>query len=262
MNDWDADLYGRFEEERTRPAIDLIARVPAVEPSTVVDLGCGSGNSTELLVRRFPGASVTGIDTSEAMLAAARERLPGVAFERADIASWTPGRACAVIVSNAALQWVPDHARLLPRLVAQLVPGGWLAAQVPDNLREPSHTLLRDVALAGGWTDAAAQAECERTPIGSLDDHWRWLAPHCDAIHLWRTEYVHPLDGPEAIVAWLRSTGLRPYLARLDEPDRTRFLERYREAVAQAYPPQAGGACLLRFPRLFVVARRRASESR
>jgi trans-aconitate 2-methyltransferase len=257
MSDWNAELYRRFEAERTRPAADLLARVGAEQPALVVDIGCGPGNSTELLVRRFAGAELVGIDTSPDMLESARARLPAVRFERADVASWTPDRAPDVLFANATLQWVPDHPRLYPRLFAMLAPGGWLAVQVPDNFDEPSHTAMREVALAAGLSDVVAAAETDRSPIGSFEEHWSWLAPSAASVDLWRTTYVHPLAGPDAVVDWLRGTGLRPYLARLAPPAQGEFLAAYRDAVARAYPPRPDGTVLLRFPRLFVVAQRR-----
>src|SRR5262249_51677063 len=149
VTDWDAALYRRFEDERTRPAADLLARIDADAPASVIDLGCGPGNSTELLVRRWPNAEVVGVDTSPAMLESARARLPGARFETGDAATWTSSaKPPDVIFANAVFQWVPDHPRLYPRLVSQLASGGWLASQVPDNFAEPTHTLMRDVALA------------------------------------------------------------------------------------------------------------------
>lgn len=257
MTDWNAELYRKFEEERTRPAADLLARVGAERPARVVDLGCGPGNSTELLTGRFRAAEVVGIDTSQTMLEAARARLPALRFEQADVATWTPERAPDLLFANATLQWVPDHPRLYPRLLSLLAPGGWLATQVPDNLDEPSHTAMRRAAEAVGFPEVAAAAEAERTRIGSFEDHWAWLAPSADSIDLWRTIYVHPLAGPDAVVDWLRATGLRPYLSRVPEAARARFLAAYRAEIARAYPPHPDGTVLLRFPRLFVVARRR-----
>jgi trans-aconitate 2-methyltransferase len=252
MTDWDTSLYRRFEDERTRPAADLLARVGAERAGLVVDLGCGPGNSTELLARRFPGAELVGVDTSPAMLEAARKRLPDARFEQADVATWAPPRGCDVIFANAVLHWVPDHAALYPRLIEQLAPGGWLAVQVPDNFGEPSHTAMR--TAAGAWSRVVEEAETERTAIGSFEDHWGWLAPRCRSVDLWRTTYVHPLDGPDAIVDWLRSTGLRPYLSRLDTEAARTFEARYRDEIVRAYPQQPDGKVLLRFPRLFVVA--------
>ena len=144
MAEWNPALYRRYEDERTRPAIELLARVPLATAARVVDLGCGPGNSTELLVRRFPQAQVTGTDNSEAMLVSARERLPQGRFELSDIATWAPasaGDAPDLIYANAALQWVPDHEALIPRLFAALAPGGVLAVQMPDNRAEPTHRL-------------------------------------------------------------------------------------------------------------------------
>jgi trans-aconitate 2-methyltransferase len=255
-HDWNAALYRRFEDERTRPALDLLARVGADAAGTVVDLGCGPGNSTELLVQRWPAAETIGVDTSPAMIEAARERLPAVRFVLGDAASWAADRPCDVIFANALLQWIPDHARLYPRLVEMLASGGWLAVQVPDNHGEPSHASMREVAVALGRADVVAGAESERAPIGTFDDHWRWLAPICRRVDLWRTEYVHPLDGGDAIIEWLRATGLRPYLARLATAEQAEFLARYRDRLAAAYPAHPGGKVLLRFPRLFVVAQR------
>jgi trans-aconitate 2-methyltransferase len=257
VTDWDARLYRRFEDERTRPAADLLTRVGAAAVSSAVDLGCGPGNGTELVARRYPDAAIVGVDTSPAMIEAARARLPGARFEIADAATWVPAAPCDLIFANAVLHWVPDHARLFPRLVSLLAPGGWLAVQMPDNHDEPSHTLMRDAARVIGCEQVIEAAEAERAAIGSFDDHWRWLAPGCALVDLWRTTYVHPLDGPDAIVEWLRATGLRPYLARLGEPARAAFVDAYRDRIARAYPAQPDGKVLLRFPRLFVVAQRR-----
>lgn len=257
MSDWNAELYRRFEAERTRPAADLLARVGAERPSLVVDLGCGPGNSTELLARRFAAAELVGIDTSPAMLESARARLPAARFEQGDVASWMPSREPDVLFANATLQWVPDHPRLYPRLLALLAPGGWLAVQVPDNLDERTHTAMPEIARAAGFSEVVAAAEAERTRIGSFEDHWAWLAPSAASVDLWRTTYVHPLAGPDAVVEWLRGTGLRPYLSRLPKAAQADFLAAYRAEIVRAYPPRPDGTVLLRFPRLFVVAQRR-----
>ena len=146
-NSWSAKQYSAFENERTRPVRDLVAALPNQAVGLAVDLGCGPGNSTEVLAARYPDAVVTGMDSSQDMIDAARKRMPALSFELADIASWNPPQAYDVILANAALQWVPDHATLYPALVAKLAPGGSLAVQTPDNMEEPAHHLARHLSL-------------------------------------------------------------------------------------------------------------------
>ena len=256
MEDWSARLYLQFEAERTRPAADLLARVSSATAKRVADLGCGPGNSTELLVRRFAGADIVGLDTSDDMLAQARARLPGVRFEKADIGQWRSVEPLDLIFANAALQWIPRHRDLMVRLVAQLAPGGCLAVQVPDNLDQPSHALMRAVAGQPPFREKLADAMSAREPIGAFADYYAALAPYCAGLDVWRTTYVHALPGPGAIVDWVKSTGLRPFLAPLAPQERQAFLAQYGAAIAAAYPPLADGRALLPFPRLFVVATR------
>jgi trans-aconitate 2-methyltransferase len=254
--DWSAAAYTRFEDERTRPARDLIARIPAEHAATAADLGCGPGNSTELLARRYPGARLVGIDTSPDMLASARARLPKVRFELSDIAAWAPPERFDVILANASLQWLPDHATLFPALVARLAPGGTLAVQMPDNLDEPMHRLMREIASDGPWRDKLAGAAAARTARHPADWYYELLLRHAASVEIWRTTYFHPLAGPEAIVEWLRATGLRPFLAPLADDDAARYLARYRAGIAATYPALPDGTILLPFPRLFLVATR------
>lgn len=254
--DWSAATYLRFEDERTRPAADLLARVALDRPARVVDLGCGPGNSTELLARRFPDAEVVGVDTSPDMLAAARKRLPAARFIEGDIATWSPEAPVDLIYANASLQWLPDHASLLPRLMSRLAPGGALAVQMPDNLGEPTHVAMRELAGDTEWRERLSGAAASRTKILSFEGYYDLLRPLAAAVDIWRTTYVHPLEGAEAIAGWLRSTGLRPFLDPLTEAERERFVALYTERVRAHYPVRADGKALLRFPRLFLVAAR------
>ncbi len=258
MRDWNPTLYRRFEDERTRPAIELLARVPLTEPARVFDLGCGPGNSTELLVERFPRARVVGTDRSPAMIAAARERLPGVRFEQGDIASWSPEAPADLAFANASLQWITDHERLLPRLFAALAPGGVLAVQMPDNLDEPTHRQMREAAADARWAAAIGAADAVRARILTAERYYDLLAPEAAEVDVWRTTYHHPMDTPADIVQWLRGTGLKPFVEALPEAQQPEFLTEYQRRIDLAYPPRADGRRLLAFPRLFIVARRGA----
>ncbi|WP_382158736.1 trans-aconitate 2-methyltransferase [Hydrogenophaga sp. ANAO-22] len=252
---WSARTYSAFEQERTRPVRDLVAAVPARGVQVAIDLGCGPGNSTEVLADRFPQARVTGLDSSDDMLAAARERLPGIRFELADIEAWNPVESFDVILANASLQWLPDHATLYPRLLSRLAPGGSLAVQTPDNLEEPAHRLAREVAAQGPWASKIGSVKHPARHDAAF--YYQLLKPRCAAVDVWRTTYFHPLSGgPEAVVEWFKGSALRPYLAPLDGGEKAAFLARYLAAITQAYPALADGTVLLPFPRLFIVASR------
>jgi trans-aconitate 2-methyltransferase len=260
MSDWNPSLYSRFEDERTRPARELLARVPLTQARQVVDLGCGPGNSSELLAQRFPQAAVLGIDSSPAMLASARQRLPAARFELADIARWAPEQAQApeLIYANAALQWLPQHDTLVPRLFAALAPGGVLAIQMPDNRNEPTHRSMRELAGQAPWSAAIGPAASLRTAILSLQDYYDMLAPQASEVDVWHTIYQHPMASPAAIVDWVSATGLKPFVEPLDAGLRAAYLAEYEKRIADAYPARADGQRLLAFPRLFIVARRKS----
>ena len=252
---WSAKQYSTFEEERTRPVRDLVAAIPTGTVGVAVDLGCGPGNSTEVLAQRFPEARVTGMDSSDDMLVSARARLPALNFELADIAAWNPDQTFDVILANASLQWVPDHATLYPHLLSKLAVGGSLAVQTPDNMQEPSHRLAREVAANGPWADKIATVR--HPPRHDASFYYELLRPHCNHVDVWRTTYHHPLAGGHAaVVEWFKGSALRPYLAPLDEGQKAAFLEAYLTAITGAYPALADGTVLLPFPRLFVVATR------
>ena len=252
MNTWSAKQYSAFENERTRPVRDLVAALPNLVVKHAVDLGCGPGNSTEVLASRYPDAEISGMDSSQDMIDAARKRMPALSFELADIASWNPPQAYDVILANAALQWVPDHATLYPALMAKLAPGGSLAVQTPDNLEEPAHRLARQVAGEAPW--AAKTGGVKHPPRHSAAWYYELLKPHCGTLDVWRTTYHHPLAGAAAVVEWFKGTALRPYLDKLDADEQASFLARYQSLIEAAYPALADGTVLLPFPRLFIVA--------
>lgn len=251
---WSADQYVKFEAERNRPIHDLLARVPTDPVRTAADIGCGPGNSTEIMLARFPHARALAMDNSADMIAAAQTRLPGIDVAIADIATWEAPGPFDLILANAAIQWVADHDRLLPQLMAKLAKGGSLAVQVPDNLGEPTHRLMRQVAEEGPWAARLAPALATWGNRQDGPSYYRILDPIAQSVDLWRTTYFHRLAGPAAIVEWVRGTALRPFLAPLDADERGAFEERYLALIAQAYPPLDDGSVLLPFPRLFFVA--------
>ncbi len=258
MSDWNPTLYSRFEDERTRPAAELLARVPLTTPALVFDLGCGPGNSTQLLGTRYPAARVIGTDTSEAMLAAARDRLPSMTFERSDIAQWSPPSPADLVYANASIHWIPDHERLVPRLFDALAPGGVLAVQMPDNLEEASHQLMRETALDARWAALSGPAGQARARILAVEQYHDLLAPKASFVDIWRTTYYHPMGSAADIVQWLRGTGLKPFVEPLPKELQVQFLADYEQRIAAAYPARVDGQRLLAFPRLFIVAQRRA----
>jgi len=254
---WSASQYVQFEDERTRPVRDLVGAIPTANATRVVDIGCGPGNSTEVLAARYGGAEVIGLDSDADMIAAARKRLPNLHFDIADVTQWADGGPWDVILANAVFQWVPDHATLFPSLVGKLAPGGSLAVQMPDNLNEPPHLLMRETALSGPWAPKLAAAADARTALASERWYYELLKPHCSRVDIWRTIYQHPLTGgAAAVVEWFKGSGLRPFLAPLDEAERAEYLKQYEAALAKVFPAMPDGTVLLPFPRVFIVATR------
>ncbi len=250
---WDPERYLTYADERGRPFADLLARVAAPEVARVVDLGCGPGNLTAWLAQRWPDAEVVGLDSSPEMIDSARRDGPrGVRFEVADLRTWQAARPVDVLVSNATLQWVPGHLELLPRLVAQVAPGGWFAFQVPGNFDEPSHALLHE--LAGDprfreYADGVARPDA----FGSRVYLEALLGLGC-RVDAWETTYLHQLEGTDPVFTWISGTGARPLLQTLPEGLRAEFEAEYKQALREAYPAGPHGT-VLPFRRVFAVAR-------
>jgi trans-aconitate 2-methyltransferase len=249
MPTWDATRYLRFENERTRPCIDLVTQIKHDDVHIAADLGCGPGNSTAVLAQRFPTATVTGYDNSQNMLDRAGVDHPDLRFAHADIATWRAETPCDVILANASLHWLPDHAALFVRLMSMLEFGGVLAVQMPDNFHEPSHTLM----------DTAADAfpvirKPHKPAVHEPAFYYDVLAPLTSNVGLWRTQYTHVMPDHAAIVNWTRGTGLRPYLDQLAPDQHDAFLNEYHRLIAHAYPAQRDGRVLFPFRRLFILA--------
>jgi trans-aconitate 2-methyltransferase len=251
---WDVGQYRKFEDERARPALDLIGRIPAIEPRLIVDLGCGSGQITDRLARRWPDAKVVGVDSSPAMLAAARRLESPVLWEESDIAGWAPEQPVDLLFSNAALQWLGGHTTLFPRLFDHLAPGGVLAVQMPLNQEAPSHRAMGKAAAAGPWADRLLP-HVRHAPVADPAVYYDLLAPRARFADLWETTYFHIMPDLDAIIEWVKGTGLRPLLEALgDAAERDAFLADYRACLAEAYRPQPDGRVLFPFRRLFLLA--------
>jgi len=253
-SDWNPSLYMKFRDERMLAARDLLARVPLDSARIIYDLGCGPGNSAQLLSRRFPNADITGLDTSEAMLEHARERAPHVRFVRQNIVDWKPTEPPNLIFANGALDFLSEHDALFPRLAATLAPGGVLAVQMPSTARESSHALMRMVAAEGPWSSRLLPVAKTRPMIAEFEDYYAWLRPVAARIDMWVTTYVLNFDGLDAIADWFSGSALQPYLELLSDDERCEFIARYRDGLRDAYPAQRDGKVLLTYPRLFIVA--------
>ncbi len=257
--DWDPESYSRFRNIRLRPALDLLARVPALpERGKVVDLGCGNGAVAEALSNHFPKHKLVGVDRSQSMLEHAAATGAYRRCDQADIADWTPNKPPALIFSNAALHWLPDHATLMPRLARALRPGGVLAVQMPAQHRAPSHRILRELAQEmfpdrfdfTGWV----------APVAATLDYARMLRG-LGAIDLWSSEYLHelaPASDGHPVRLFTQSTAMRPFLQQLSDTERAAFIERYETALATVYPVQNDGSVFFPFRRLFLVLQKDA----
>jgi trans-aconitate 2-methyltransferase len=261
---WDPDRYLAYADERGRPFVDLLARVPAETPRVVVDLGCGPGTLTTLLADRWPGATVSGIDSSPEMIAVA-SRIGGVSWEVADLRDWARPDPLAlrapvdVLVSNATLQWLPDHLELLPHLVDRVAPGGWFAFQVPGNFDDPSHTTRTELASREPY---AAHVRDARVPM-SHDPvvYARLLLDLGCEVDAWETTYLHVLTGDDPVFDWVSGTGARPTLQALPDDLRPLFEDEFRALLRDAYPADASGRVVMPFRRIFVVARKPQVDS-
>ena len=255
---WDPGEYRRFGDERSRPFFDLVGRVGAEAPEVVIDLGCGPGTLTAALARRWPQAAVRGIDSSAEMIEAAqalRPTSPRLSFALGDVRDWKPDGRVDVIVSNAVLQWVPDHLDVAARWAGFLPSGGWLALQVPGNYDQPGDRALRELAGSDRWRPLLADVRLNHQ-AGHPAEYVDLLAGSGFEVDAWETTYLHVLPGDDPVVGWYQGTGMRPVLAALPPDQAAEFLADYRARVTEAYPAAAYGT-VFPFRRVFAVAVRR-----
>jgi trans-aconitate 2-methyltransferase len=254
MTTWNPDLYLKYADERTRPSYDLVARIDLPNPARIVDIGCGPGNSTQVLRQAWPHADILGLDSSPQMIDKARAAYPDERWTVADAAAWATVQRYDLVFSNAALQWMPDHDALIPALFERVAPGGALAVQVPFNRESPLQQAIAEVADRPRWRQATAGCEARLSylPAGYYYDR---LAPMAARLDLWQTVYYHVLAGHQDMIDWSSSTSMRPYLERLaDDAESEAFRREVRETCAPQYPTQADGKVLFPFKRTFFIA--------
>jgi trans-aconitate 2-methyltransferase len=251
---WNPTQYLQFGDERTQPCRDLAHGVHLAKPGTIVDLGCGPGNSTEVLRKRWPEAQLTGLDNSREMLAKAQASNLAARWVFADIGEWAKEtETFDLVFSNAALHWLLGHETLFPRLLERCT--GALAVQMPANTEGPAYRLIREMASSPAWNGALGSVPLWQAREVSF--YYDLLAPRAAHLDLWTTQYIHVLPDAEAIVEWYKGSGLRPYLDSLPtEADRRRFLAQYLDGVRQDFKPQADGRVLFPFQRVFLIAYR------
>jgi trans-aconitate 2-methyltransferase len=254
MSSWNPDLYLQFKEERTQPARDLSARIVVEKPKDIVDLGCGPGNSTQVLRDRWPGANILGVDYSYEMIEKANTSCPNGQWLRADLRDWNPEDSWNIVFSNATLQWIPDHRRLIPRVFSLVRPTGVLAVQLPANQDAPLHRALLEVARRNEWKDLTSGCKDLITyhEPGFYYDILSALSPR---VFLWKTAYYHVLQNHQGLIEWYSSTGMKTYLDRLpEEKQKVSFRRQVLEACRASYPVQKDGRILYPFERLFFLA--------
>ncbi|RZL79248.1 MAG: trans-aconitate 2-methyltransferase [Rhodococcus sp. (in: high G+C Gram-positive bacteria)] len=250
---WDPDKYLAFADHRGRPFYELLSRVDARSPRRVVDLGCGPGNLTVSLAERWPDAVLEASDSSPEMVEAARER--GLDASRQDVRDWTPKPDTDVVVSNAALQWVPEHRELLRRWPNRLPSGAWIAVQVPGNFDAPSHAIVRDLAGTERWSRSLADIPFRESKV--VDDPVEYAGLLADAgcaVDAWETTYVQQLTGENPVLEWITGTALRPVKDALPAQEWDRFRTELVPLLDEAYPRRPDGTTFFPFRRIFVVA--------
>jgi trans-aconitate 2-methyltransferase len=250
---WDPEVYLTFAEQRARPFHDLLSRVGAQRPRRVVDLGCGAGNLTVQLSRRWPEAVIEALDYSPEMVAAARKR--GVDATVGDVRGWRPQRDTDVVVSNAVLHWVPEHAELLVCWAGELAGGSWLAIQLPGNFDTPAQAAVRTVAQRSPFAALLRNKLYRGTVVQPPAYYADQLTAAGCAVDAWETTYLHQLTGEHPVLDWITGTTLRPVREQLSDEDWHQFRTELIPLLADAYPARSDGVTFFPFRRVFVVAR-------
>lgn len=252
--DWNSEQYLKFKTERTQPAIDLVNRINMVNPQKILDIGCGPGNSTEVLFNKYPGAYILGVDKSEEMINTAKMKYPDLHFKICDVSTDLAqlDSDFDIVFSNACIQWVPDHRHLLRNLLDLLNENGVLAVQIPMNFNEPIHKAIGEPISSEKWKQYFIEPRIFYTL--SQNEYYDLLSEISKEFFIWETVYYHVMKSHRDILEWYRGTGLRPYLHTLNDAHKTEFESELMEILIQRYPRQKNGDIIFRFPRFFFIA--------
>jgi trans-aconitate 2-methyltransferase len=254
MGDWNPEQYLKFKNERTQPSIDLVSRIRIEKAESIIDIGCGPGNSTQILHQRWPSAEIVGIDRSEEMIKKAREDYPQQKWFIADAASFQSDVLYDIVFSNAVLQWISHHEVLIPNLFRMVRNKGALAVQVPANNGSPLHKALLSVSRNDHWHRYTEGCE-KLLHYQSSEYYYNLLTPLTSEIELWETTYYHVLPSHRGLIEWYKSTGMRPFLDRLpDEANKKKFEKEVLEKCKDNYKIQNNGKILYPFNRIFFIA--------
>ncbi len=250
---WDPEAYLSFDRPRLQPALDLISKIPSINPKQIADIGCGPGNVTQILKQKWPTALVKGYDSSQEMLTKAKKSFPELNWENQSADNLSLKSPLDLLFSNACLQWLPDHHLLFPKLIAVLAEEGVLAVQMPNNYNRPTHRYVYDAAVE---TKMLGQLEHLFTPspVASASKYYDILSPLVKHIEIWETDYLQTLEGDNPVADWTKGSYLRPFLSALPMKDANIFEQCYRDLIQSAYPKQENGVTLLSFKRLFMLA--------
>lgn len=256
MSEWSAAQYSKFKRERTIPAFDLANSIKYENPNSVLDIGCGTGNSTAVLAKKFPEAKITGADNSDDMLAAARKENPDIEFIKLDAETELDSikNRYDIVFSNACIQWIPNHRRLLKNLFSLLNDGGILAVQIPLQSKHPVHSIMKSLSKSEKWK---SKLRVERMYNNlSENEYYDVLSELTDNFRIWETTYFHSMPSYESIIEWYKGTGLRPYLEQLSADDQKAYSNDVMQCLRDTYPIQKNGEIIFRFPRLFFLAKK------
>lgn len=252
-SDWNPELYLKFNKERIQPSLDLVNRIRLENPGSIIDIGCGPGNSTQVLRRRWPNARITGADNSPAMIRKASEDFPEAKWILLDAAKEVPNEKFDLVFSNATIQWIPDHTQLFNRFMQMVEPGGVLAIQIPDFFNMAFGKALEIVSGFSEWYRFTQDVRSLYTihDVRFYDD---LLSRKSDRHEIWVTDYFHRMEDHTAIIDMMRSTGLKPYLDRLpSDNDGTKFEEMVFTLICKEYPVQDDTKVLFPFRRIFII---------